>query len=75
MSESDNVSAENKAEKIITSREQELGRIALREVDPRYVREFDPIVKGPVYAVIRLGLLGVATVFHIASKKLFNSGK
>ncbi len=40
----------------------EIRALAVRETDPRRVAEFEPIVKGPVGALLILAAVGLAAV-------------
>ena len=44
--------------------------LARREVDPATAAEFAPITRGPVFAVLALGGLGVAAGFYMVWHKL-----
>lgn len=40
----------------------EVRELALREVDPRRYREFEPIARGPLFAALALLAIGVAAL-------------
>ena len=40
--------------------ETEIRELALRETDPTQARHFEPIVRGPVFAVLALAAIGLA---------------
>jgi hypothetical protein len=59
-----------------SSRDRQIIDIARKEVSPDHVAEFEPIVKGPVFAVICLTFLaGVAGVYMVAGKLAWLLGR
>ena len=61
-----------------TARDREIIRLARREVDPAHAAEFAPITRGPVVAVLGLGLLGVAAATYLVCGRvaaLFRGGR
>jgi hypothetical protein len=53
--------------------DREIRELALRETDPAYVHEFQPIAKGPVVAVLILMVIGLAavpiTLFRLVTRR------
>lgn len=54
----------------------EIRALAVRETDPRHVAEFEPIVQGPVIALLILAAIGLAavpmTLFRLLTGKKSN---
>ena len=57
------------------SREEvEILRIARREASPEHIAEFEPITRGPLFAVCALVPLGVMAAFCLLWQKLRGQG-
>lgn len=52
------------------SRIEKLRQLALRETDPRYSADFEPITRGPVVALLWLGALGLTAPFYFLGRLL-----
>lgn len=50
--------------------EAEILDVARREVSPEHFNDFEPIVKGPLFAVVALIPLGILAVACLVSQKL-----
>lgn len=50
--------------------EEEVLQIARRETSPEYVHEFEPITKGPLFAMLALAPLGLMAAFGLVWKKI-----
>lgn len=59
--------------------EDQIECLALRETDPAYCDEFEPITKGPLIAVAIISLVGIAAMivspFRIAIRVMSHDGK
>ncbi len=52
-------------------RDREIIRLARREVDPATAAEFAPLTRGPVVAVLGLGLLGAAAAAYLVQQRVW----
>jgi hypothetical protein len=48
--------------------EAELGQLALRETDPQFYEDFEPLTRGPIYAVLVLFLVCICATVAIPSR-------
>jgi hypothetical protein len=53
-----------------SQRAQRIRDLARRETDPRHAREFAPVTKGPVVALLALLVLGIAALPFVVAARI-----
>ena len=53
-----------------SARDSKLIALASREVSPEHVDEFQPITRGPIFAMLGLAALGAVACLYMIARKL-----